>query len=113
MRKYVGGFFLKPDDLKQGPIHVTIAALSMGKYERPDLEFDDGSRLSLNATNARVLARAYGYESDDYIGKRIELTLGEVEYQGWMQESILIRPISPPVENKALPKSDTDDHIPF
>ena len=26
MRKYVGGFFLKPDDLKQGPIHVTIAA---------------------------------------------------------------------------------------
>jgi hypothetical protein len=110
--------FLKPDDVREGPVQVTITDISEGKYDKPDIDFDDGTRLSLNATNSRVLARAFGYDSDDWIGKRIELALGEVEFKGQMQESIIVRPISPaPAERKAPPappkRRELDDDIGF
>jgi hypothetical protein len=36
----------------------------------------------VNATNNRILMRAYGRNSDDWVGKEIELYLGEIEFQG-------------------------------
>lgn len=113
MKKYVGSVFLKPDDLREGPVQVTITDIAEGRFDKPNLEFNDGTLLSLNATNARVLAREYGFESDDWIGKVVELKLGEIEYNGKPQESILIRPISPSVENKPRTGDDMDDSIPF
>jgi hypothetical protein len=113
MRKYSGSVFLKPEDLRDGPITVTITDVSEGKYDKPNLHFKDGSRLSINTTNNRVLVRAYGHDSDDWVGKQIELTVGEVEFQGKIQDSILVNPISPTIENKKSPKSDLDDDIPY
>lgn len=114
MSKYVGGLFLKVDDIKaSGPIRMRIVDVSEGRFDKPDLTFDDGSKLGCNATNGRVLAKAWGFDSDDWIDKEVELAVGETEYQGRTQETILIRPISPPVENKAPPKPDLDDAIPF
>jgi hypothetical protein len=57
-------------------------------------------------------------ESDDWIGKEIELSLGEIEYQGTPQEAILVSPISPPIEKKTPPKPKSsdggmNDEIPF
>src|SRR5262245_27770654 len=59
--KYLGSTFLKVADVKvSGPIRVVIASIVEGKFDKPDLVFDDGTRLTLNVTNTRILARAYG-----------------------------------------------------
>jgi hypothetical protein len=120
MSPYSGAAFLKVGDVKvNGPIRVVIDDVQVGKYGKPDVAFVDGTKLSLNATNNRILCRAYGMESDAWIGKEIELTPGEIEYQGKPQEAILVSPVSPPIENKALskPRKDSDggmnDEIPF
>jgi hypothetical protein len=120
MRKYSGTAFIKPGDVKAGPLRVVIVDVTEGKYGRPDLEFDDGTKLSLNATNNRTLVTAYGSNSDDFINKEIELSLGEVEYNGEMQETVIVKPISPPVEKKPPPPKpknssggDMDDEVPF
>jgi hypothetical protein len=102
MSQYAGGKYLKVADLKEsGPLRATIVEVGISeKYAKPELTLDDGSILSCNATNTLRLIRAYGAESDDWIGKEIELDIGEVDYQGQPQEAILVNPISPPLETK-------------
>jgi hypothetical protein len=94
MRKYSGNAFLKVDDVRDGPLQSRVAAVTVGKYDKPDVCFEDGTKLSANATNTRALIRAYGADSDGWIGHTVELSLGEIEYQGRMQAAILVRPIS-------------------
>jgi len=114
MSKYMGNVFLKVDDVKaSGPIQVRITDISEGRFGKPDLTFHDRTQLSLNVTNVRVLVRAYGMDSDDWLDKEVELEVGEIQYQGKPQDIILLKPISPPIENKAPPKPDLDDEIPF
>ena len=128
--RYFGGSFIKVADIKaNGPTRVRIVDVSEGRFDKPVLTFDDGTKLSVNATNGRVMAKAYGFESDDWINKEVELVVGEIEYQGKPQEAVLIKPISPPIE-KAPPieekvssapaskpkpsgRGDMDDEIPF
>jgi hypothetical protein len=115
MRKFSGEHFIKVDDVRDGPLNQVIAAVKIGKYGKPDLIFESGDLLSLNATNNSVLVRAYGPNSDDWIGKELELFHGEIEYQGKMQEAVLVRPISPPLKRsaKTKPKVEYDDQIEF
>jgi hypothetical protein len=116
IRKYLGNAFLKVDDIKaSGPIRVTITDVSEGRFGKPDLTFDDGTRLSCNVTNVRALARAYGMESDDWVDKEVELVVGEIKYDSKMNEAILVKPISPPIKSKSPPKhgDDMNDEIPF
>jgi len=105
LSKFLGSAFLKPVDLDE-PIRVTIVDVLIGKYDKPDLVLSDGSKLSCNTTNARVLARAYGTESNDWLNKEVELRRGSIEFNGKPQDTILITPISPPLEagKKAVPK---------
>jgi hypothetical protein len=109
MKKYNGAFSLKIADIKDaGPSHPVIIGVTEGKYGRPDLEFDDGSKLSLNATNNRTLFKAYGENSADWLEKEVELYVGQIEFEGKLQDSILIRPISPPKEKKkTAPSKET------
>lgn len=111
MRKYSGTAFRKPSDVKAGALGVAIVAVTEGNYGRPDLGFDDGSKLSLNATNNRTLVSAYGVNSDDWLNKEIELSLGEVEYNGQMQETVVVKPVSPPKPKSS--RGDMDDEISF
>jgi hypothetical protein len=117
MSQYSGGAFLKIGDVKvNGPLRVVIDDIQLGKYGRPDVSFTDGTKLSLNVTNNKALCNAYGTESSGWVGKEIELSLGEVEFQGEPQESILVKPISPPIENKPpkrKPGGDMEDETPF
>jgi hypothetical protein len=111
--KYLGSAFLKVGDVKvNGPIRLVIASTAEGKFDKLDPAFDDGTRLSLNVTNTRVLARAYGTDDADWIGKEIELNVGETEYEGKLQESILVKPISPPVEKRTLPSAPVEAATP-
>jgi hypothetical protein len=121
--EWIGGTFLKPEDIGTTPIVLTIVDVAEGKWQKPDLTFNNGSKLSLNKTNARTIARAWGYESDDWIDTQVELSVGLTTYNGEQQESILLNPITPatpanapkPAKPPKPPqKSDPlDDNIPF
>jgi hypothetical protein len=124
MRRFSGPHFIKIADVRDGPIQAQIAVVREGKYDKPDLVFDSGDVLSLNATNNQTLVRAYGANSEDWVGKEIELLLGEAPYQGRQIESVTVRPISPPLKPAdqkrpaAKPPAesttgDMDDEIPF
>jgi hypothetical protein len=112
MSKYSGAAFLKVGEVKDnGPMRVVIAEILLGKYGKPDVSFSDGCKLSLNATNNKILCHAYGTESEDWIGKEIELFVGDIDYQGKPQEAILVRPITPsvPLEQQPKPKHKKRD----
>ena len=119
MTKFAGASFIKVDDVRAGPLRETIAAVGMGKYDKPELTFVSGNMLSVNATNVRVLIRNYGKYDSDWVGQTIELYLGETVYNGTKQESVLLRPISTPPANEAKGGSNgaardgMDDAIPF
>jgi hypothetical protein len=100
MRKYYGESFIRVIDVADGPLDETIAVIRQGKYDKPDLIFESGDILSLNATNFKALIRAYGSNSDDWIGKEIKLKKGQTEYQGEPQDSVVIEPVSPALSAK-------------
>jgi len=120
--KYMGAAFLKLGDVKvNGPLRLFITDVKDGKYDRPDVSFDDGTRLSLNTTGTKNLARAWGTETDAWIGKEVELSVGETDK---MEEMIVVTPISPaiPREDRSPPpkpskrkndRGDMDDEVPF
>jgi hypothetical protein len=97
MSKYSGGNFIKVTDVQDGPIQEQIAVVKLGKWDKPNLVFESGSMLSVNSTNNAVLMKAYGKNSDDWLGKAVELYLGQIEFQNQPQEAVLVRPISPPL----------------
>jgi hypothetical protein len=134
MRKYASKY-VKPDNVRDGPIQTRIVnVFEDEQYGRPVLELETGSQFSLNDGNTNALIKAWGHNSDDWIGQEIELSLGH--YQDWKtdppieKETVKVRAISPakaaqnggaPV-NKPLPPSiksaapqqdDMDDSIPF
>jgi hypothetical protein len=121
MRQYAGSHFWKVDDVRDGPTRLTIEAVVDGKYNKPDIIFHDGSRLSANVTNVRALIRAYGDDSADWKDKEVDLVLGEVDFEDKKQEAVIVKPFTPPVKPK--PKKaearangaddDMDDQIPF
>jgi len=121
MSEFCGSKYLKLADVEGGPITATIAAVKYNeKYDKADLHFDDNSILSLNATNARTLARAYGFESTDWHGKQVRLVRGEFAYNGEAKPGIALEPVTPPTppEKKKASKpskkggGDMDDEIP-
>jgi hypothetical protein len=119
-RKYAGPTFIGLGDVNGGALLEQIAAVTVGKYDKLNVFFESGDILSLNATNVKILQKAYGVDSDLWIGKEVELYAGEVEYEKKMQPSVLIRPISPPIAAaakaaaaKKLGGTDFDDEIPY
>jgi hypothetical protein len=118
MRKFSGGNFLKVDDVRDAPLREIIPNIKIGKFDKPDLHCESGDCLSLNATNTHTLIRAFGPNSDDWIGKEIELYVGEIEFQNKPIDAVLVRPISPPLaaaeRTKPAPAHDQmDDEIVF
>jgi hypothetical protein len=125
MSQYAGEHFLKVDDVREGPLRLRIAFAREGKYDKPDLVFESGEVLSLNATNLRTLIRAYGRNSEDWAGKDLEAELGQVMFQGKPQDGVIVNLISPPIPAAQMtaPKDepatkrngdgDMDDSIPF
>jgi len=117
--KFLGRAFLKLADVKvNGPLRLFTVEAKEGQYGKLDLEFDDHTVLSLNVTNTRAMARAYGDDYGEWGGKEVELSVGETTFEGEPTETILLRPISPPSEKKPpKPKgahgADMDDEMPF
>jgi hypothetical protein len=120
MSKYASMKFLKPEDFEDGPQRKTIASIVEGRYDKPNVTFHDGSRLSLNATNVSTLIAAFGStEHSDWIGEEIELYAGTLKYNGVDNAAVLVRALNPlPAAARTPPKpqpsrDDPDDEIPF
>jgi hypothetical protein len=115
-RKYYATVFIPLEDLADGPRQKPIERVEEGKYGKLVLIFADNSAVSLNATNSRALVEAFGWDTDDWPGHVVELSAGELEYQGKLQPAILVKPVdTPPVEKPVakLRGEGIDDSIPF
>ena len=79
---FVGGTFIKKEDLAAGPQRFTIQGVSKATFEARNgspaeealqLELDGDRQFSLNKTNIRVLIGAYGRKTAAWIGKTVIL----------------------------------------
>ena len=98
MRSYGGEHFITTADVREGPLEERVLDARDGKYDKPELIFESGNVLSLNATNRKTLMRAYaGLRPRPGVGKRVELILGELLYNHKPQEAVVVQLISPPL----------------
>jgi co-chaperonin GroES (HSP10) len=92
MRKYTSGLIM-PEDLRNGPRQERIIAVTINeKHDVPVLEFESGDQLFVWASIGRVLGRAFGTESDAWIGHVVKLSLGH--YGEEKKETIILEAIS-------------------
>lgn len=133
-RKYASKY-VKPEQVRDGPIETRIINVLEGKYGL-ELELETGSQFSLNEGNTNTLIKAWGHETDAWIGLELAMELGE--YTDWKEdppvkkETVRVRAISPrpnATQNGSVPasrplppsrtaaakslKDDLDDAIPF
>jgi hypothetical protein len=135
-RKYASRY-VKPDNVRDGPIETRIVnVFEEEKYGRLALELETGSQFSLNDGNAQALIKAWGYDTDVWIGLTLLLELGDYtdrrEDPPAKKETVRVRAISPTpgtTQNGSAPaakplppsrtastksvKDDLDDEIPF
>jgi len=107
MRRYGRGF-VTLDDVRNGPRQEKIVAVTINeRFNCPELEFESGDVFSLNVFNTRVMNRAYGPESDYWIGQIVELRLGHYidNKDGQKKETVTLHPVSV--------RQPSGDDIPF
>ena len=103
MTKYAGSEskYLKASDLSGGRPQVVIESVSLlefddeekGKHAKPTLKFQGKEKqLVVNATNCEELIRAFGADSDKWIGKTIGLSTKY--YKAFDREGIVVTPIT-------------------
>ena len=85
--------------MRDQPLRQQIAAVEIGKFEKPDLIFESGQSFGY-ATNNRV-GQGLRLGLEPWIGREIELFLGEGRYEGKSREMVLVRPIAPTPANRA------------
>jgi hypothetical protein len=133
MRKYTSGPIMA-DDVRDGPrIERILSVYISEKHDVPVLELESGDTFMAWPSNGRKLARAYGFNSDDWRGHTIKLELGSYidKKTGETKETVDLTPISSrdgnaedgpqradpaqlpaPIKKHTL-KEDLDDEIPF
>ncbi|HLC04094.1 MAG TPA: hypothetical protein VJK02_13735 [Anaerolineales bacterium] len=92
--------YVKAEDL-DGDADVVIKELVMEEFEdpqtkkrtqKPVLYFQNARKgLICNKTNAGLIARLYGDETDEWVGKHITLTVVDVEAFGDVVSAIRIK----------------------
>jgi len=118
-----GGNYLKAEDLKGGSPRVTISNVELK-------EFDDGKKLIIsfhgkdktlvcNRTNSSIIEEVVGSDdTDDWIGKTVQLTVKKVEFSGRLVPAIRVvleerAPAPRPAPRPAAPPPlDPEDHLP-
>ena len=112
LTKYAGSEskYLKAADLQGKSLKVTIAGVDLvefenddgSKHEKPCLKLDGKEKMVVcNPTSVMELGQAYGFDSDEWIGKKIGLSIKH--YASLNKDGIVI----------TAEKTFTDDDIPF
>jgi hypothetical protein len=90
--------YLKASDIPEEGQTVIIVRVDMeevgkDKEVRPVLFFEGEEKgIILNKTNATNISKLYGYETDDWSGKKVQLGTAWVDFQGQSVEAIRIYP---------------------
>lgn len=88
---------VRVEDVRDGPRQEKILSASINeRFDCPELTFVSGGSFLLNNRNTGTLNRAFGSESDGWIGKTIELSLGRYtdNRDGQEKETVVVRAIS-------------------
>ena len=129
VRKYATGLIL-PDDVREGARQERIINVYISdKFDVPVLVFESGDEFLCWPSNGRVLAKAYGYESEDWRGHVVELSLGSYvdKKDGQTKDTVILKTITSRdgtstnggpqrADPTKLPRSvekDLDDSVPF
>jgi hypothetical protein len=98
-RKFASAY-IKPEHVHDGPIQTrVVTVLEDERYKRLVLELEIGSQFTLNDGNTNVLIKAWGHDTDNWIGLELALELGT--YKDWRddppteKETVRARAISP------------------
>jgi hypothetical protein len=99
MREFSAGL-ITPEDLHDGPRVEKIVKISKKeteKYTCAVLEFESGDQVYIWPGQARILNKAWGYDSAGWLAQELELTLGHYvdKKTGTEKETIDVRAISP------------------
>ena len=107
---FVGGNFIKKDDLVAGEQRFTVHGVSKVTFEARNgapaeealqLELGDDSRFCLNKTNLRILIKAYGRSTADWIDKTIILYVDpNVMFSGRLVGGVRVRIPAPTLEEQ-------------
>lgn len=89
--------YLKADDVKAGPQRFVVKGIEA--VETPDgkpalqLVFEGDKKLTLNKTNARIMAGLLGDDTDNWKGAKVVVSFDPtVMYSGKMVGGIRVRP---------------------
>ena len=98
---FVGGAFLKKEDLAAGPQRFSIQGISKVTFKGRNggadedalqLELDDDRQFSLNKTNTMALIKMYGRSTANWIGKTITLYVDpNVMFSGRLVGGVRVR----------------------
>lgn len=130
--------YLKASDIpEEGRVcvisRVDEEEVGRDKEVRPILYFEGVEKgVVLNKTNATNISKLYGFETDDWVGKKVMIGTAWVDFNGQSTEGIRIYPPkrasansplgkSPPVagnganqfDDRNPPPRELDDEIPF
>ena len=87
--------FMRASDLNGAPLTVTIGGVSrenVGGEPKVIITFASGEKpLICNKTNGKTLAKLFGKDTADWIGKQIVLFPCEVDFKGDTVEAVRIR----------------------
>lgn len=114
--------FMKAEDFEEGETriftikNVEMEELGQGKekQEKPVLQFrePDTKEFVLNKTNAANIAKLYGDDTDDWLGKRIELYTLEVDSFGDVVRAIRVKTKVPKGAQAPAPSRTRDEQAP-
>ncbi len=103
--------FLKSEDVEDGPVQFTIASIKpeqLNGERKVVCSFKDSDKqLVVNKTNGRALAKMYGNDTRNWLGKPVTLVATEVDFKGDLVPAIRIK-VTPPKHQSATPVDD--DH---
>ena len=87
--------FLRASDLNGAPLTVTIGSVArenVGGEPKVIITFASGEKsLIANKTNGKALAKLFGKDTADWIGKKIVLFPCEVDFKGDTVEAVRLR----------------------
>lgn len=99
-RTYLGHFDLPDKDVIvtiSRVVGVTLNAGSSGvKTKKPAIFFEGREKaLAANKTNCKTIAGLYGTDTDTWVGKRVQLFVGQTAFGGETMPCIRVRPQVP------------------
>jgi len=109
--------YLKASDFEGDTPIVTIASIAfeeVGKEKdvRPILYYEGEQKgIVLNKTNATNITKIYGSETDDWIGKKVQIGTAWVDFQGQSVEAIRIYP--PKQQQRSAPAGRASPNAPL